>query len=410
MLTIGSLGDILAILRRRALVMTLIVLIGGGLTFAYAISKPHSYSASALMQIETPRDFADDPRNGAGNRISSSYWLQLVQARLMVRENILELIEQFGLYTDLPNLTNAEKIGVFASSIQIESVTRHVASQGAEQWPGLLRVSATMASPELAAAVTNELAEKVLDMNASTQTERAIETLRFYSEEEQRLMDQIDRIEHEMAEFRNANLDFLPTALDNRPDELRSIESELTQLGGELLEERAKLAELNAKAQLSTVEQRLHERIASQLQIMMAREAQLRDRAEQIRGSGQRTANAEAQMESFERRLTMLRDQMSEAASRRANAETAMRLDEEYRNDQFILLERAVEPDYPVQSDRRKTMAMGLAGSIMLALLFAALLEVLHPVLRSAAQIQRASGLTPVITLPDLRKKKSRRG
>ena len=75
MLTIGSLGDILAILRRRALAMTLIVLIGGGLTFAYAISKPHSYSASALMQIETPRNFADDPRNGASNRISASYWL-----------------------------------------------------------------------------------------------------------------------------------------------------------------------------------------------------------------------------------------------------------------------------------------------------------------------------------------------
>ena len=409
MLTIGSLGDILAILRRRALVMGLVVLIGGGATFAYAISKPHSYSASALMQIETPRNFADDPRNGTSNRISASYWLQLVQARLMVRENILELIDQFDLYTDLPGLTNAEKIGIFASSIQIESVTRNIASQGAEQWPGLLRVSTTMASPELAAAVTNELAEKVLEMNASTQTERAIETLRFYSEEEQRLMDQIERIEQEMAEFRSANLDFLPTALDNRPDELRSIESELTHLGGELLEERAKLAELNSKPQLSTVEQRLHERINNQLQVMLARETQLRDRAEQIRGSGQRTANAEAQMESFERRLTMLRDQMSEAASRRANAETAMRLDEEYRNDQFILLERAVEPDYPVKSDRRKTMAMGLAGSIMAALLLAVLLELLRPVLRSASQIQRASGLTPVITLPDLRKKKSRR-
>lgn len=402
MITIGSIGDILSILRRRALVMGVTVLVGGGLSFAYAKSKPHSYAASALMQIETPRTFNEDPRGSNSTRIAASYWLQLVQARLMVRDNILDLIDQFGLYADLPSLRDEEKIGLFHRSIGIETVSGGMPAFGAEQWPGLLRVTATMPTPQLAADVANELAGKVLDLNASTQTERAVETLRFYSEEEQRLMQQIERVENEMAEFRNANLDYLPTVLDNRPDELRAIEGELTTLGGELLEERAKLAELTAKPQLSTVEQRTQERITSQLQVLMAREAQLRNRVDEIRGSGQRTANAQAQMDSYDRRLTLLREQLSEVAGRRANAETAQRMDEEYRGDQFILLERAVPPEYPVASGRRKLMVMGLAASMMLATMIALALEVLRPILRSASQIERASGLRPVVTLPDL--------
>lgn len=401
MITIGSIGDIFSILRRRALIMSVIVIAGAGLSYAYAKSRPHSYAASAVMQIESPRNFEDDSRGG-GNRIASSYWLQLVQARLMVRDNILDLIEQFGLYADLPGLRTEQKIALFVNSVQIETITGNVTSFGAEQWPGVLRVSATMPTPEMAAGVANELAEKVLQLNASTQTERALETLRFYSEEEQRLLAQIERVEAEMAEFRNANLDYLPTALDNRPDELRVIETELAELGGELLEQRAKLAELANRAQLSAIEQRTQERVTNQIQVLMMREAQLRDRADAIRGSGQRTANAEAQMESYDRRLTLLRNQLSEAATRRANAETAQRMDEETRGDQFILLERAVPPEYPVQSARRKLMVMGLGASIMLALGVALALEMLRPVLRSAAQVQRASGLQPVITLPKL--------
>ena len=403
MITIGSLGDIVSIIRRRFWVMAIIILIGAACSFFYAKSRPHSYGASALMQIETPRGgVAEDPR-GSTPRIAAAYWLQLVQARLMVRDNILELTDRFGLFTDIPGLSDEQRIGLFASAIRIDSVTGGTGF-GAEQWPGILRVTATMPSAQLAADVANELANKVLEMNASTQTERALETLRFYSEEERRLLEQIDRVEQEMAAFRNENLDFLPTALDNRPEELLSIDQELSSIDAQLLGERAQLAELAAKAPLSSVEQRTHERITGQVEVLLARQDQLRSRAEEIRGSGQRTANAEAQMAAFDRRLTLLRGQMTEAAARRAGAETAQRMDEEYRNDQFILLERAAPPQYPLDSTRRKLMVMGLAASMLLAGLVALGLEFLRPVLRSPSQIEQASGLRPVVTLPTLPK------
>src|SRR5690606_25302620 len=121
-------------------------------------------------------------------------------------------------------------------------------------------------------------------------------------------------------------------------------------------------------------------------------------------GSGQRTANAEAQMAAFDRRLTLLPGQMTAAAARRAGAETAQRMEEEYRNYQFILLERATPPQYPLDSTRRKLMVMGLAASMLLAGLVALGLEFLRPVLRSPSQIEQASGLRPVVTLPTLPK------
>lgn len=400
MLHIRSVGDVIAIMRRHVVMIGLITIIGTVASYFFAVNMPRSYSASALFQIETPRTMSDDPRGGT--RISSAYWLQLVQARLMVRDNMLDVIQQFDLFRDTPNMDVEQQIRIFISSIRIETVTGGMPAFGAEQWPGVLRVVTTMPSAQLAADVANELAEKVLDMNASTQTERAIETLQFYSQEEERILSQIEGVENEMAAFRNANLDYLPTALDNRPLELRAIDEELSELDGQLLEERAKLTEMMQRPSLSTIEQRSQERITSQIQLLMTRQAQLRDRADAIRGSGQRTANAEAQMDSFNRRLLLLREQLAEATRRRAAAETAQRLDAEYRGDQFILLERAIPPLYPQESGRRKVMVLGAGAAFGLALVLALLIEMMRPVLRSAGQIESASGLRPVVTLPEL--------
>lgn len=399
--SLGSVSDILGMLWRRRWIIGTTILAGGAISYQVAISQPHRYEASALLQIETPRSLAEGPRGTAG--IPANYWLQLVQARLMVRDNVEALIEKYDLFADAPQMSEALQVEIVRRAFRIEPVTgNNQYYANADQWPGVLRVIATMSTPELAADMANAMAQSVLELNASTQTERARETLEFYSREETRLSQQIDAVEDEMAAFRNENLEVLPTTLDNRAEELRTIDVERSQVSGDLLEARSQRDAYTARGSLSTVEQRELREIERRLDLLATRQQQLESRMNEIRASGRRSVNAEAQMEAFQRRLTQLREQQSEVTARRVAAETAQRLNAEQEGEQFILLERAVQPDYPLSSGRRKMMVFGLAGSAGLALALAVLLELLKPVLRSAGQMERAAGLRPVVTIPPI--------
>lgn len=398
--SLGSLGDIVSMLWRRKWVLGITTLAGAALSYHLAISQPHSYAASAVLQIETPRSVSEGPGSMAG--IPAGYWLQLVQARLMVRENINALIEKYDLFEDLPQLPDATKVEIVRRSIRIEPVTGGQFYGNSEQWPGVLRVTVTMGTPELAADIANEMARNVLELNATTQTERAREALEFFTREEARIAGQIDTVEAEMAAFRNENLDFLPTTLDNRADEMRTIDTELSELAGDLLEARAAYDELASRGNLSTVERREADQMANRVEVLQSRQKQLQDRMNEIRASGRRSVNAEAQLEAYMRRLTQLREQQASMSARRAAAETTQRLNAEQEGEQFILLETATKPDYPLSSGRKKIMVFGLAGTMILALMLVFILELFRPVLRSAGQLERGAGLRPVMTIPEI--------
>ena len=404
--SLGSISDIISMLWRRRWIISTTVLAGGALSYHLAVSQPHSYAASAVLQIETPRSLAEGPRGNGG--IAAGYWLQLVQARLMVRDNILALIDKYDLFSDTPEMSEALKVDIVRSAFRIDPVTGGQYYANAEQWPGVLRVTATMPTAKLAADMANEMAESVLQLNSTTQTERVQETLEFYSREEARIARQIDQVESEMAAFRNENLDVLPTTLDNRPTEMRTIDTELNKISGDLLQARSEYDELMSRNPLSTVEQRSAAQLKGQIDVLETRQKQLQDRMAEIRASGQRSVNAEAQMEAYQRRLVQLREQQAEMSARRAAAETAQRLDAEQQNEQFILLESAQEPDYPLSSGRKKTMVFGLGASMGLALVLALLMELLKPVVRSAGQMERTSGLRPVVTIPEVRNEHQR--
>lgn len=49
-------------------------------------------------------------------------------------------------------------------------------------------------------------------------------------------------------------------------------------------------------------------------------------------------------------------------------------------------------------------MALGVGLTLMAALGLAIVLEAMRPILRTAGQVERATGLRPVISIPDLRK------
>ena len=108
--------------------------------------------------------------------------------------------------------------------------------------------------------------------------------------------------------------------------------------------------------------------------------------------------------QAIERRIETLQGQLDLIAGRRAEAETALRLEQDRQSEHFSLLERATIPPYPASGGGRKIAAAGAIASVLMALALAFLLDVLRPVLRCSSQMERALGIRPVVAIPQLPK------
>ena len=79
----------------------------------------------------------------------------------------------------------------------------------------------------------------------------------------------------------------------------------------------------------------------------------------------------------------------------------AVSLESNERGETFTTLEEAQLPDYPISMSRKLRVAMGSVAAGLLALGLAFIMELRRPVIRTAAQMQRETGLLPVVSIPD---------
>jgi len=80
------------------------------------------------------------------------------------------------------------------------------------------------------------------------------------------------------------------------------------------------------------------------------------------------------------------------------------------RGERLTTIEEAPLPDYPYTMSRKKRAVMGGMVSGIMALVIAFLLELRRPVVRTARQMERETGLRPVVSIPDMGAPKRRRG
>ena len=110
----------------------------------------------------------------------------------------------------------------------------------------------------------------------------------------------------------------------------------------------------------------------------------------------------ERQLSAYARQLQQLQSQYDLISARKAEADTALRLEEENHAEHFSLLERAIAPAYATGGGGRKIALAGAVSSVILGIALAFLMDLLNPVLRSARQMERELDIRPVITLPVL--------
>ncbi|MDE4131495.1 DUF874 domain-containing protein [Phaeobacter sp. QD34_3] len=396
---IHSLQDFLDMLRRRLRVILAVTLLGSLASLWFAARQQHLYESAEVIQVAQPT-IADDLAKSTVEG-STARRMQLIEQRLMARGTILEIVETFGLYADLPDLRPSELVTRVRENVTITGVAAVREGFADDGTIAVLTITARMPSPEQAQAVAAEFGRRTIELSVNSRIEQARETLNFFAAKEAALAKDLAALEDEIATFRTKNDVAQPGALEFRQAEIATLNEALLDIAREQIQIRRAADQAVASERPATAQRMLQE-FEEQLATLSAQSDLLNQRKAELEQALETTPEVERQLAAYERRQQQVQGELDIMRARRSEAEIGFRLETSRQSERLTVLEPAALPDYPVTGGRKRKAMLGAAASLFLAMVVAFLMELRKPVLRSAAQMKRETGLLPVVTIPEM--------
>ena len=326
--------------RRRLWIVALIFIPGALLATGIAYVLPPVYESTARILVESPKIPTALAQSTV--TVSASERLQLIQQRILARENVLDVIERLNLFADRPELTPTEKVdlvraGTVIDIIAFGAISGQRRSRTAPVSVSSFTITYRASSREITARVANELVTRVLELNLQSRAQQAQQTLDFFTQDVERLAADLIALETEIANYKKQNEQALPSTLQSRQaaligtqQQLFNAEQQRAQLKTQLDTSTATLETLKS---LPTPTQNLtqEERQLAALEAQLAQEEslltdqhptvrQLRSQIAAMKrvvsgGSGQQSASSSAQrmqITNMENQIALLEQQISQ--------------------------------------------------------------------------------------------------
>lgn len=401
--SIFSIADFFDMLRRRSMAIVLVCVLGTVLVTLYAASKQHLYRSVEVLQVQGAR-IADDlaPSTIAG---SSARRLQLIEQQVMARGAVLDMIDRLGLFADQPQMGDADKVALIRNSVSVEGVAAAREGFSDDGTVSLLRITASWTSPEGAQQIAHAFSQRTISLSVSSRLEQSLETLEFFTFQEEELLAEIDALEAEITRFRAENDTGLPGGQEVTQRELETLTEAILTIDREMIA----LQRLIAAPADSRVERRQREENQAALAGLVEERALLAGNVAALSESLEGTPEMELQLAQYDRQMEDLREQLQNLTTRRKEAEISYQLETQRQSERLTVLEPAPLPDYPFTRSRKTLVIMGALASLIGGVVVAFLLDLRHPVIRSAAQMERELGLRPVISIPQAQIKRPAR-
>ena len=395
---IQSLAEFYSLIRRNLLLIATVFILGTLLAAVYAKTRPDIYESTAVIQIETSE--VSTPAQGAAGGNEVGLLMETIERRLTTRDALLDLATRHGVLAGEP-LSDDEKVAVLRESIRFQPIYGLAPPGGGQQTAlSALAITAGLSDPDQSARVANDLAQSMLDGWSEAHLARSRTALDFFRTEEARLWDEIGRLDEEIVAYKNLNPGSLPAQEAPLHQELLRLDDQARTLDQRRLAAQASLDRITQSGSTRTTDLRQKDSLTSEIAQIGQEQAALTARVAQIQSDLARMPEVEKALDSFDRRRQQLEGQHGAVMTRLAEAETAVRLADSQKSDRVMMLERALTPLYPVGSGGKKTVIAGTLASLLLGLGLAFLRDQLRPVLRTAAQMERQTGLSPVLVLP----------
>jgi uncharacterized protein involved in exopolysaccharide biosynthesis len=208
----GDLTDRVRSLWRRRRLMLWVGGVAAVLTLMLAFLLPPTYKSTATILIEQQ----EIPQELVRSTITSfaDQRVQILSQRVMTTQNMLGVIDRYGLYPDLrkraPRETLLTKIREDVALNMIGADVIDPRSGRPTRANIAFTVSYSSPSPEMAFKVANELTSLYLNENVESRTRQAQQAAGFLGEESNRLSGEIALLENQLAEFKSKYADQLP--------------------------------------------------------------------------------------------------------------------------------------------------------------------------------------------------------
>ena len=251
----------MAILRRRAMPVSIVVVTALLFALLVAIFWPPTYLSTGTILIEQQ----EVPTELVRSTISSyaDQRIQVISQRVMTTSNLLRIIQQYDLYPEERKSKGRETIiAKMRDNVKFRTISAEVIDprQGRPTQATIaFSLGFQSRSAEQAARVANELSSLYLQENLASRKQLTEEATRFLAEEADRLSRQIAEQEQKLAVFKAQNMGNLPEVaqinlqqLSRMDDERRDLEARVHSIDQQLLFLNAQLQQLGDNAPLTT--------------------------------------------------------------------------------------------------------------------------------------------------------------
>ncbi len=240
--------------RRRLLPMLITACVVLALALSAAVFWPPTYRSTGTILIEQQEMPEDFVRSAVSSYADQR--IQVISQRVMTSANLLEIISKYNLYPDDRRTKAREAIVAnMRQDIKLNMISADVVDprQGrATKATIAFSVSYENRSPQVAAAVANEVTSLYLRENLETRKQQAAGSADFLSSEAQRVGAQVADLEQKLAAFKSKNENSLPeysqlnVQLASRAqDDLRELDSRVRALDQQIVFLDAQLAQIN---------------------------------------------------------------------------------------------------------------------------------------------------------------------
>jgi polysaccharide biosynthesis transport protein len=225
-----TLKDYLQIARRRKFTIILPMLALLLLSVIVAIVLPPVYRSQATILIEQQHIPSDLVKSTVISFADER--IRQIQQKLMTIDNVSKIIEKFNLYPKEKNLVNASDLAEqFKGATTLELINADVVGKGRNSKATLaFTLSFDYKVAAIAQKVTNELVTLFLDENIRSRTQRAEESTKFLQEEAEKFKVEIQKIENQLADYKDKYSGSLPELLPVNTSSIARIENTLQQL------------------------------------------------------------------------------------------------------------------------------------------------------------------------------------
>jgi uncharacterized protein involved in exopolysaccharide biosynthesis len=270
---------------------------------------------------------------------TASERVQLIQQRVITRDNLLSIANKFGLFPH-----HSDLLDLMDRSIKIKPIELNERQGGHST---AFTIGFEYEKPEIAMRVANELVTLIISEDQRSRTSRATEMVKLLTNEAKDLQNKLENTQNQIMDIARRPPDEIPATSDRQKSQMAA----LAALRAELI-------------QKSSVYSDAHPAVIALKKRITAMEKTI---TQPLPGAEQAGAPID-DIEGLKRQREALEKQLAEANAKLSSARLSEKLDQTQQTERMQLIEAPTLPKKPVKSNRIKLVGIAFAAAAILGL------------------------------------------